>query len=82
LPGGALIAEQGPIVQLASGDGAQTLKVREQLSKKSTEVLGSIENLMKKAGDKHGALDLTRPSRYAAAEEPSARRREAIIDLR
>jgi penicillin-binding protein 1A len=84
LPGSSLIAEQGPVVQLTNTAGAQTLKVREQLSKKSSEALGSIESLMKATAEKHGALDLMRPSRYAAAEpaEAFARRRSAIVDLR
>jgi penicillin-binding protein 1A len=84
LPGSTLIAEQGPVVQLTNNAGAQTLKVREQLSKKSSEALGSIENLMKATAEKHGALDLMRPSRYAAADpaEAFARRRGAIVDLR
>jgi penicillin-binding protein 1A len=84
LPGSNLIAEQGPVVQLTNTAGAQTLKVREQLSKKSSEALGSIENLMKATAQKHGALDLARPPRYAAAESATAfaRRREAIVDLR
>jgi penicillin-binding protein 1A len=84
LPGSTLVAEQGPVVQLTNTAGAQTLKVREQLSKKSSEALGSIENLMKTTAEKHGALDLTRPSRYASAESATAfaRRRDAIVDLR
>ena len=41
------------------------------------------QNLMKTTSEKHGAIDLTRPSRYAAAEPAVfARRREAIVDLR
>jgi len=84
LPGQGLTAEQGPIVQLTGGDGGQTLKVREQLSKKSSEALGSIENLMKSSSEKHGALDLRGPSRYAAIEPAAAfgRRPAAIVDLR
>jgi len=71
-------------VQLTGGDGGQTLKVREQLSKKSSEALGSIENLMKSSSEKHGALDLRGPSRYAAIEPAAAfgRRPAAIVDLR
>lgn len=77
-----LTAEQGPIVQLTNGHGAQTLKIREQLSKKSSEALGSIENLMKSSAEKHGALDLPH-ARYAEAETmPIARRRAPIVDLR
>ena len=83
LPGMTLTAEQAPVVELTNAEGAQTLKVREQLSKKSSEALGSIENLMKTTAEKHGSIDLTRPSRYAAAEPAVfARRREAIVDLR
>ena len=83
LPGTTLTAEQAPVVELTNAEGAQALKVREQLSKKSSEALGSIENLMKTTAEKHGAIDLTRPSRYAAAEPAIfARRREAIVDLR
>jgi penicillin-binding protein 1A len=83
LPGLSLTAEQAPVVQLTSGDGAQTLKAREQLSRKSSEALGSIENLMRTKAEKRGALDLAHPH-YAANDPPAAfaRRREPIIDLR
>jgi penicillin-binding protein 1A len=60
LPGLTLTAEQGPTVQVTE-EGGQALKVREQLSKKSTETLGTIENLMKAKADRRGALDLAGP---------------------
>ncbi len=83
LPGLPLLAEQGPVAQLSDSGGGQTLKVREQLTRKSSQALGTIENLMKSVGEKHGALDLAQ-RRYAAAELSTIaiRRPPPIVNLR
>jgi penicillin-binding protein 1A len=59
LPGLQLIAETGPIVQLTTAAGEQAQKRREQLPKKSSEALGSIEILMQSTADRHVGLDQT-----------------------
>jgi penicillin-binding protein 1A len=75
LPGANLQPEQvGPVVQLTSPDGEQAPRRREQLSKKSSEALGSIETLMKSAAGRR--VDLNLPHRNFA-EAPSR-----LTDLR
>ena len=81
LPGMPLLAQQAPIVQLADSEGGKTFKLREQLSQKSTEALGTIERLMRSADGLHGALDLAHPH-YAEAATAAARRLPAVVDLR
>ena len=80
LPGQTLETAQGPMAPLANADGGQAFRIREHLSQKSSEALGTIENLMKSAGEKHGALELSEP-RYARAE-PARRAPTPIVDLR
>jgi penicillin-binding protein 1A len=83
LPGMMLAAQQAPIVQLGDSEGGKTFKLREQLSQKSTEALGTIEKLMRLSGQTHGGLALPHPN-YAQAT-PSAdpsRRRPPIVNLR
>ena len=75
LPGANLQPEQvGPIVQLTSPGGELAPRRREQLSKKSSEALGSIETLMKSAAGRR--VDLNLPHRNFA-EAPSR-----LTDLR
>ncbi len=76
LPGSTLEPEQlGPIVQLTTQDGGQAPRRREQLSKKSSDALGSIETLMKSTAGRRVDLDLPH-SNFAEA------RQGRVIDLR
>ncbi|MGO8739176.1 transglycosylase domain-containing protein [Rhodoblastus sp.] len=82
LPGMTLEAQQAPPAQAADAGGVQVLKPREQLSRKASEALGTIENLMKSSGEIHGGLELPR-RHYAQAETVFAPRRlSPVIDLR
>jgi penicillin-binding protein 1A len=76
LPGSILPQpeEVGPIVQLTTQDGEQAPRRREQLSKKSSEALGSIETLMKATAGRRVDLDL--PHRNFASAPGG------VVDLR
>jgi penicillin-binding protein 1A len=76
LPGLALQAETGPIVQLSTAAGEQAPKRREQLPKKSSEALGSIETLMQSAADRRVELD--RPGQDFVNSIP---RRPAVVEF-
>jgi penicillin-binding protein 1A len=75
LPGESLQSELGPVVQLNTPEGQQGPRRREQLSKKSSEALGSIEILMKSTAGRRVELDLPRKN---FAQAPS----DGIVDLR
>ncbi|MCI4679788.1 PBP1A family penicillin-binding protein [Rhodoblastus acidophilus] len=83
LPGMTLANPVGPVAQFTSADGGQTPVAREQLSKNAAQALGTIEILMKMAGEKHGAVDLAGPH-YAKAglSVVAARRPAPIVNLR
>ncbi|MGO9392601.1 transglycosylase domain-containing protein [Rhodoblastus sp.] len=74
LPGLSLEAETAPVVQLTTAEGGQAPRRREQLSKKSSEVLGSIETLMKSTAARRVEVDKPGPN--------FAGRPGAIMDLR
>ena len=75
LPGLPLMAETGPIVQLTTAAGEQAPKRREQLPKKSSEALGSIEILMQSTANRHVEVD--RPGQNFADSAP---RRPANVE--
>lgn len=75
LPGIPLQSEQAPVVQLTTPEGEAAPRRREQLSKKSSEALGSIEILMKAAAGHH--VELALPRKNFAQARPSQ-----MIDLR
>ncbi len=82
LPGMTLEAQQAPAAQAADAGGGPIVKLREQLSHKSSEALGTIENLMKSTGEIRGALGLPH-RRFAAAEMAAAPPRlPPVVDLR
>ncbi len=83
LPGMTLEAEQAaPPAKAADAGGGPIVKLREQLSHKSSEALGTIENLMKSTGEIHGALGLAH-RHFAAAETAAAPQRlPPVVDLR
>ncbi len=74
LPGIPLQSEQAPVVQLTTPEG-EAPRRREQLSKKSSEALGSIETLIKSASGRH--VELLLPQRNFAQAHPSQ-----LLDLR
>jgi penicillin-binding protein 1A len=76
LPGLPLMAETGPIVQLTTAAGEQAPKRREQLPKKASEALGSIEILMQSTADRRVELD--RPGKDYADSAP---RGPGIVDF-
>ncbi len=75
LPGLPLQSEQAPVVELTTPEGEAAPRRREQLSKKSSEALGSIETLMKSASGHH--VELVLPLRNFAQARSSQ-----MIDLR
>ena len=83
LPGETLQTELGPVVQTTTEGGQQAPRRREQLSKKSSEALGSIESLMKSTADHRVERD--RPDRAFAQADETGRvvsRRGPVVDLR
>jgi penicillin-binding protein 1A len=83
LPGITLEEPQGPTAELKGGEGGKIFKLPEQLSRKSSAALMTIENLMKSSGQIHGMLALPH-SHYAEAETTTGARRgpSPVINLR
>ena len=73
LPGLPLGAGQGPLALSGDEDGGRAPKRREQLSKKSSEALGSIEILMRSTADRHVELDLPNKVSAVAIVSPNFR---------
>jgi penicillin-binding protein 1A len=81
LPGGALLAAQGPLA--AGGDTDSGVKRRDQLTRKASDTLGAIEVLMKSApgAGRRAQIDLSRPS--VASADPAGREKGGpIVELR
>ena len=83
LRGAPIEAAQTPATARATDIGSGPIvKLHEQLSHKSSEALGTIENLMKSSRDIHGARE-TPHLHYAQAETAGAPRRlTPVVDLR
>ncbi len=83
LPGDTLETTQAPVAEITSPEGVQTPRRREQLSRQSSEALGSIENLMRSVASPHASLDLPH-RRFAQARrlDRLSVETDPIVDLR
>jgi len=74
---------QAPVAEITSPEGVQTPRRREQLSRQSSEALGSIENLMRSVASPHASLDLPH-RRFAQARrlDRLSVETDPIVDLR